>query len=303
MTATIITEEPKFLIGSNDRVFKTLVNSGEKGKIILEAVLSAVFEENVEVIEFLSVELPLDKTSNRRKILDCLVKVKDKFVNVEINLNDYDAAKAVRNFAYLCSFYSQNTRKGNTYDTETLCVQVNINFGSSPYNRSNKIMTKAYMRDEDGIVINNFSIWNMYVENIKHICYNNPKERDKYRYILMLDEDRNSLDSFYPEDNIVSIYKGELMRLNSDADLVWDLTKEEDDEKLFNTRMYLAEKEGKAKGLAEGITEGMARGIEQNTTNVIKNMLKLNMSIEDIAKVVELNKKEVEKIITTNNLN
>ena len=42
--------------------------------------------------------------------------------------------------------------------------------------------------------------------------------------------------------------------------------------------------------------------LEQNQINVIQNMLKLNISIEDIAKVVELSKEEVKKIIDTNNL-
>ncbi len=150
------------------------------------------------------------------------------------------------------------------------------------------------MQDEDGVIIKNFSVWNVFVENIKKKCYNNPKERDKYKYILMLDEDRESLNNFYPSDNVVSIYKGEIMRLNSDADFVWDLTKKEDDEKLFNTRLVLAEK--------KGLESGLKRGIEQNKLDVIKNMLKPNMSITDIAKVVELSEEEVEELIITNKL-
>ena len=224
MSISAVSDKPKFLTGSDDRVFKTLVNSGEKGKIILEAILKTVFEETVEVLEFLSVEQPLEKVTERKKTLDCLVKVHDKYVNVEINLNDYDIAKAVRNFAYLCSFYSQNTRKGQTYDTETLCVQVNINFGYSPYNRSDKIVTKAYMQNED----------------------------------------KDNLELFYPSDDIVSIYKGELMRLNSDADFVWDITEEEDAQKLFNTRMHLAEKKGRELGIKLGIERGIEQGIEYN---------------------------------------
>lgn len=293
MPTIVISDKPKFLTGSDDRVFKTLVNSGEKGKIILEAILKTVFEETVEVIEFLSVEQPLEKVIDRKKVLYCLVKVSDKYVNVEINLNDYDIAKAVRNFAFLCSFYSQNTRKGDAYDTETLCVQVNINFGYSPYNRSDKIMTKAYMQDEDGVIIDNFAIWNVFVENIKRVCYNNPKERDKYRYILMLDEDKDNLELFYPSDDIVSIYKGELMRLNSDADFVWDITPEEDAKKLFNTRLRLAEKEIMAQGLAQGIEQG----IEQNRIEMIKNFYKIGTPIEDIAKASNLSVDEVKKII------
>ena len=299
MSVAAVSDKPKFLIGSNDRVFKTLVNSGEKEKIILEAVLKTVFEEPVEVLEFLSVEQPLEKVIDKKKVLDCLVKVSNRYVNVEINLNDYDTAKAVRNFAYLCSFYSQNTRKGDSYDTESLYVQVNINFGYSPYNRSNKIMTKAYMQDEDGVIIDNFAIWNVFVENIKQVCYNSSKERDKYRYILMLDEDKDNLDLFYPSDDIVSIYKGEIMRLNSDADFVWDLTPEEDERKLFNTRMHLAEKKGRELGIKLGIERGIEQGIEQNKIEMIKNFYKIGTPIEDIAKASNLSIDEINKIINS----
>ena len=76
MSISVVNDEPKFLTGSDDRVFKTLVNSGKKGKIILEAILKTVFEETVEVLEFLSVEQPLEKVTEKKKTLDCLVKVK-----------------------------------------------------------------------------------------------------------------------------------------------------------------------------------------------------------------------------------
>lgn len=76
MSISVVNDEPKFLTGSDDRVFKTPVNSGKKGKIILEAILKTVFEETVEVLEFLSVEQPLEKVTEKKKTLDCLVKVK-----------------------------------------------------------------------------------------------------------------------------------------------------------------------------------------------------------------------------------
>lgn len=42
----------------------------------MEAILKTVFEETVEVLEFLSVEQPLEKVTEKKKTLDCLVKVK-----------------------------------------------------------------------------------------------------------------------------------------------------------------------------------------------------------------------------------
>ena len=43
------------------------------------------------------------------------------------------------------------------------------------------------------------------------------------------------------------------------------------------------------------LEKGMAQGIEQKNIDVIKNMLSLNTSIEDITKVVELSVDEVKK--------
>ena len=153
-------------------------------------------------------------------------------------------------------------------------------------------MTKAYMQDEDGVIIDNFAIWNVFVENIKRVCYNSSKERDKYRYILMLDEDKDNLELFYPSDDIVSIYKGELMRLNSDADFVWDITPEEDAKKLFNTRLRLAEK----KAMTQGIEKGIEKGVEQANLKNAKKMKEKGFSTQDIQDITGLSEQEILKL-------
>ena len=275
-----VEEDTKFFNGANDRVFKTLVSEEKYGKLILEAILKEVFDEEVTIEKFLSVEQPLERAISRRKVLDCLVKVAGKYINVEVNLSDYKPAKAVRNFAYLYDFYSQNTTKGKDYDIKTLYIQINLNYGSSPYIRSNKIITKSYMQDEDGILIDNFIIWNVFVENIKQVCYNNPNITDKYKYILMLGLNKEELKNFYPSDEIVNIYRGETMRLNSNADFVRQLTEEEDAEKLNNTEKYLAREEGKT---------------EEKLDNARK-MKEKGFSIKDIQDITGLSEQEILKL-------
>ena len=275
-----VEEDTKFFNGANDRVFKTLVSEEKYGKLILEAILKEVFDEEVTIEKFLSVEQPLERAISRRKVLDCLVKVAGKYINVEVNLSDYKPAKAVRNFAYLCDFYSQNTTKGKDYDIKTLYIQINLNYGSSPYIRRNKIITKSYMQDEDGILIDNFIIWNVFVENIKRVCYNNPNITDKYKYILMLGLNKEELKNFYPSDEIVNIYRGEIMRLNSNADFVRQLTEEEDAEKLNNTEKYLAREEGKT---------------EEKLDNARK-MKEKGFSIKDIQDITGLSEQEILKL-------
>ena len=58
--------------------------------------------------------------------------------------------------------------------------------------------------------------------------------------------------------------------------------------------------EGKEKGLAEGRKEGKEEGREEGRVKqkeIIMNLYKMHMKIEDISKAVDLNKEEVEKII------
>ena len=276
------TDTQKFYNGTSDRVFKTIANSGEEGKKFLEAILTTVFGTSVKIVKFLTVELPLETEKTRKKVLDCLVLVDDKYINVEVNAGDYSYVKVVRNFSYLCSFYSQNVKKGQEYDLDKLYLQINLNFAPT---ESKLLVTHAYMQNEEGILIKNFGIWDINVENIKKLYYNDEEERDKYKYILMLDEDELGLEEFYPDDSIVQYYKGELMRLNSDADFVKELSEDEENQKVFNTEKKIA------------YNDGVQSGIEQKNIETVKNFYELGIPLETIAKGTNLSLEEVKKIL------
>ena len=250
----------KFYNGTSDRVFKTIANSGEEGKKFLEAILKTVFNKPVEVIRFLTVELPLEKEDVRKKTLDCLVLVdNDKYVNVEVNAQNRGYSDVVRNFAFLCSFYSQNVKKGKDYDIDNLYVQINLNFFTP---KTDLIVRHSYVQHEEGILIDNFRIWDVFVENIKKLCYNDEEERDKYKYILMLDEDELGLEEFYPDDSIVQYYRREIMRLNSDADFVKELSEDEENLKMLNTEKKIAYKEGAKQNNIENARKMKEKGLE-----------------------------------------
>ena len=69
----------------------------------------------------------------------------------------------------------------------------------------------------------------------------------------------------------------------------------------MKTNRELGEKEGEARGLRIGETrgriEGEKTGRENEKKNVIKNLHKLNIPIEKIAKAVELNEEDVKAIL------
>ena len=70
----------------------------------------------------------------------------------------------------------------------------------------------------------------------------------------------------------------------------------------MKTNRELGEKAGEIRGLKigekRGRIEGEKTGRENEKKNVIKNLHKLNIPIEKIAKEVELTEKEVEKILS-----
>ena len=66
----ITDDTPKVLTAKNDRMFKSIAH-GNNGKDILESILSTVFEEEVEILEFIPVELPLDTEDERKKDFRC----------------------------------------------------------------------------------------------------------------------------------------------------------------------------------------------------------------------------------------
>ena len=56
-------------------------------------------------------------------------------------------------------------------------------------------------------------------------------------------------------------------------------------------------KEGIEQGIEQGITRGIEQGIMQERKEIVKNLLKNGVSIEQIAKITGLSKEEIENII------
>lgn len=290
----ITAEKTKVYTAKNDRVFKSIAH-GNNGKVILEAILGNVFDEPVEILEFIPVELPQDTEDERKKVLDVLVRVGNRIINVEVNAQGLSEVTKIRNLAYLCKLFSKNVSKGQEIDVETEFLQINFIYNSKV---TDKMVLKSYLTHEDGIYTKNFSIWNVFIENVEKICYTDAKEREKLRYLLMMDKTPEELANFFPDDEIIKMFRGEIVRLNSNSKFIREISEEEEKEMIHNTELKLSKQEGKE----EGHVEGKAEGIEEKTVDVIKNAISEGISIETIAKIVDLSIDEVKNIIKENNL-
>ena len=208
------------ITAASEMVFKTIVSSKD-GKLILEAILKNVFKKKVIIKRYLKVELPMEVKGKR---LDLLIETSIGFINIKVNKNDYNKERIVRNFRHFCELLDQNIiREWNNLDIDY--IQLNINFGNNMM--SNYTITNGEFIDEEKTSKKNFKILNLSMTNLCRLCCNDNELISKYRYILMLNKTVDELVDFYPDDEIVGLYGGELMRLSANSSFVRMLANEE----------------------------------------------------------------------------
>ena len=278
-----------------DRIFKTIVTNPEDTRL-LNLILSDVLDKKVRVIRFIPNELKVRNKKERTKITDVIVETQDgKHIIVEIN-SSYDKVIKIRNLSYFTSYYSQEVMRGEEYKDEIKMIQINLN-----YNQSKKDIMKRhyYIRSEedDKRYTDTFEIIEVNVASYKYKCYDECiKGRKEHIYIVLLDANEEEIEELGKKDKIVKEYGEKVYELNEDGVLVTKLTREEDLEKIYKTRIWLASKEGIKEGKKSGIKEGIKEGKIDSQREIALKMLDKGMKINEISEITGLNKKEIEQI-------
>ena len=109
----------------------------------------------------------------------------------------------------------------------------------------------------------------------------------KNQYMIMLDLDKKELKNM-PKDKIVDKYITNVTIVNDDPEFQKYMSEEEDKKKIQNSLLFEAKE------------EGISKGISQEKVSIVKNMLKKNMSIEDISDITGLSIEEIKKISNDN---
>jgi len=154
----------------NDIVFKSIFCK-EENKELLERLIKEVIGEDVTVISLNVPELIKDKVYVKGKILDVLVKTKDKEINSEINsvTNTYLRR---RNAAYIFKRYSDSVNVGDSYKEITNFIQINLTANLS-YEYPDIYKYMMYDQINNLTYIDNLSIYEINVSKFKNLCYNN----------------------------------------------------------------------------------------------------------------------------------
>ena len=136
------------------------------------------------------------------------------------------------------------------------------------------------MNEKGELYVKNFIIYEINMDYYDKIWYSkNEDEIKKNQYMIMLDLDKKVLENM-PKDKIVDKYITNVTIVNDDPEFQKYMSEEEDKKKIQNSLLSEAKEEG----------------ISQEKSSIAKNLLSMNMTLEDISKATGLSIEEINKI-------
>ena len=144
------------------------------------------------------------------------------------------------------------------------------------------------MNEKGELYVKNFIIYEINMDYYDKIWYSKNKEEiKKNQYMIMLDLDKKELENM-PKDKIVDKYITNVTIVNDDPEFQKYMSEEEDKKKIQNSLLYEARE--------NGINDGISKGENKKSIEIAKNLLSMNMSLEDISKATGLSVEEINKL-------
>ena len=276
----------------NDRAFKEVFLKPDNSDL-LKALLEFILKIKIDKLEIKKTELLSGNVNIKDKRVDAIVHTGNKKIEIEINSQNKDYLHT-RSTAYICNIYQSNASVGDTYNEDTDIIQVNLTWGLGRNNDEMKIY--KIMNEKGELYVKNFIIYEINMDYYDKIWYSkNEEEIKKNQYMIMLDLDKKELENM-PKDKIVDKYITNVTIVNDDPEFQKYMSEEEDKKKIQNSLLSEAKEEGISQGISQGYTSGINDGIKQTA----KNLLSMNMPIEDISKATGLSIEEIKKISNDN---
>ena len=272
----------------NDRAFKEVFLNPNNSDL-LKALLEFILKIKIDKLEIKKTELLSGNVNIKDKRVDAIVHTGNKKIEIEINSQNKDYLHT-RSTAYICNIYQSNASVGDTYNEDTDIIQVNLTWGLGRNNDEMKIY--KIMNEKGELYVKNFIIYEINMDYYDKIWYSkNEEEIKKNQYMIMLDLDKKELENM-PKDKIVDKYITNVTIVNDDPEFQKYMSEEEDKKKIQNSLLSEAKEEGISQGISQGYTSGINDGIKQTA----KNLLSMNMPIEDISKATGLLIEEINKL-------
>jgi len=238
---------------------------------------------------------------------DILVEVEEKVINIEMN-------KAVgetlirKNKDYVSFLRSENIEKiKNGKSKRKFIIQINVSATSRFKGKENERLVYEIELREKNLnipdVYNSEIIYDINLEYLKNNLYNKKKITEKEKNLLLfIERNKNELDKLFGGDrrmknilsNIKSIgyLKDKMFAFEYDREAFRKQVEKEAREDAIKE----AVEEAVEKAKKDAIEQGIEQGIEQEKFEIAKELLKLNIPVEQIMKSTKLNLEEIEKL-------
>ena len=236
------------------------------------------------------------------KQTDLIAKGNKYVFNIEANMYPNETT-IKKNTSYLMEMYSKSTKRGMKYNSKKIFLQINFDNGNS--NELGDLSKASIINRNDYLVVKNFHLIYLDIAKCYQKFYNlvnegKVSEIDDYIRIgaFFYNDNINELDTILGNMLDIELKKRvigkvrEMYTMNDD----YTLTKEASDQ--YGRFLYYGWKEefteeGKKIGRKLGRKEGRIAGIKEKAIEMIKGMLKKDISYQDIS---DISGETVEKI-------
>ena len=304
----------QFYTAKNDIVFKAVMVRNER---VLRRLLEVILEIDIDEIILLDKEILPSRLMGKNRIVDLLVKSGNKMINVELNASK-KYYHNYRNASYLFGIYNDAIDRSEEY--ETLAEKEFIGINLSYEMRKKALMEEVfYLQSKDrNRFIENFKIIEFNVDKIEKNWYTlSELEKERYKYIMMLDLEEEKLSEFCRGDEVMEEFRKEVKRINKDERYSFFLSEEEDAEKLRKTeeliRKRKEEKREQRRKLQDQKIEELEKQknemqkqndeiqkqndeMQKQLNNSVKKLIELNVDVNDISKTLDIPVSKVEYI-------
>ena len=274
----------EFYTCKNDRAFKEVFLNPNNSDL-LKALLEFILKIKIDKLEIKKTELLSGNVNIKDKRVDAIVHTGNKKIEIEINSQNKDYLHT-RSTAYICNIYQSNANVGDTYNEDTDIIQVNLTWGLGRNNEEMKIY--KIMNEKGELYVKNFIIYEINMDYYDKIWYSkNEDEIKKNQYMIMLDLDKKELKSM-PKDKIVDKYITNVTIVNDNPEFQKYMSEEEDKKKIQNSLLSEARE--------NGINDGISKGENKKSIEIAKNLLSMNMSLDDISKATGLSVEGIKEL-------
>ena len=285
------------------KVFK---NNPTYMKEFIYTMLPFLNLENYKV-RFLDSELTKEK-KERKKTVDILISLDDKiYIDIEMNRSKFQNIY-LRNLEYLKKLSTMLWKEGEDIQNlkEKKVIQINLNANEKEKAPDDIIascgLLTGYIYDVNGLV------FSKNLEENHYLYYNEGVRRkdviwltaltsktftELYKLISQVLEKSVALK--FMED-VVDMSKDEFILHEWEKDKFDELVKINELESAINEGKAIGFEDGKAAGFEDGEKSGIIKGTNKRNIEIAKNMLKKNMSLEDISEITGLNIENIKKL-------